>query len=327
MSESWEREDHLVKDLLKLENYDIVSNVHQRKGRGGRPLIIVDNEKYIVEDLTNKVVDIPWGVEVVWAAISPRTVTINSIIKKIIVACIYFPPKSRNSSDYLDHIVETYNFLSTKYSNNVHWILAGDTNHLKLDQILFVDPNFRQVVESPTRIGSDDILDPIITNLAKFYNVPECLRPLESDVDVNGKPSDHLMIVMNPITKFNNRIERKKKIVKIRPKPDSKLSLFENWIKQFNWRDLYSLETAHEKAEFFQNTLESKFDEFFPLKSIKFCNDDQPFFTSQLKILDRKRKNEYKKHRKSAKYHRLNKQFKKKCRMAKQKFYKNMIGI
>ena len=66
MSESWEREDHLVKDLLKLENYDIVSNVHQRKGRGGRPLIIVDNEKYIVEDLTNKVVDIPWGVEVVW---------------------------------------------------------------------------------------------------------------------------------------------------------------------------------------------------------------------------------------------------------------------
>ena len=80
MSESWERESFGVNKLLQLENFEIISNVHQRKGRGGRPLVIEKKGKYIIENLTNTILDIPWGVEIVWMSITPNSVTNKSII-------------------------------------------------------------------------------------------------------------------------------------------------------------------------------------------------------------------------------------------------------
>ena len=63
----------------------------------------------------------------------------------------------------------------------------------------------------------------------------------------------------------------------------------------------------------------------FYQKKVKFCNEDQPYFTPELKILDRKRKIEFKKHRRSKKYLELNKKFKKKCKHSKKYFYKQFI--
>ena len=42
MSESWEREYLSLNELIQLENYQVISNVFQRKGRGGRPALIVE---------------------------------------------------------------------------------------------------------------------------------------------------------------------------------------------------------------------------------------------------------------------------------------------
>ena len=63
MSESWEREDLTLSEIITLEDHIIISNVHQRKGKGGRPAIIVNNKKYIVENITNKIIQVKWGVE------------------------------------------------------------------------------------------------------------------------------------------------------------------------------------------------------------------------------------------------------------------------
>ena len=41
MSESWEREEKTLNNILNMEDYEIVSNVFQRKGKGGRPALIV----------------------------------------------------------------------------------------------------------------------------------------------------------------------------------------------------------------------------------------------------------------------------------------------
>ena len=134
-------------------------------------------------------------------------------------------------------------------------MLAGDTNELKLDTIMLLDPNLKQMVEEPTRIGSDKILDPIITDLCKYYSIPECLKPLNSDCICHGKPSDHKMVIMKPISIMNNRITRKKRVVMIRPLPKSKLDEFESWLKNFDWKKLYDIESSHEKAVYFQNIL------------------------------------------------------------------------
>ena len=104
ISESWEREGQTLDKVIKIDNYKVISNVHQRTGIGGRPAIIVNTQKYEVEDLTNTSISIPWGVEIVRAVLTPKSATITSEIQKIVVASMYCKPKSRKKTLMLDHI-------------------------------------------------------------------------------------------------------------------------------------------------------------------------------------------------------------------------------
>ena len=73
-----------LKKLL-MEDFQVISNVYQRRGKGGRPAIIVNSRKFQIENLTQTVVSIPWEVEAVWAVLTPKNVTNASRIQKIIV--------------------------------------------------------------------------------------------------------------------------------------------------------------------------------------------------------------------------------------------------
>ena len=118
--------------------------------------------------IKNKNVTIPWGCEIVWSVLTPKNVQNTSIVQKIICGAIYSKPDSRFKTPLLDHITDTFNLLSRKYQNGLYWILAGDTNELKLDAILNMDPNMKQIVKDSTRPSkkSLNILDPIIMTLS-----------------------------------------------------------------------------------------------------------------------------------------------------------------
>ena len=94
ISESHDRESKRLEDHFVLENFQVISNVYQRQGKGGRPAIIVNNEKYEIQDITNTLVQIPWGVEVTWAILTPKNVTNESKIKNIALGPIYSKPNS-----------------------------------------------------------------------------------------------------------------------------------------------------------------------------------------------------------------------------------------
>ena len=51
VSESHDRENKRLEDNFILENFKVISNVYQRKEKGGRPALIVNTEKYNVEDI------------------------------------------------------------------------------------------------------------------------------------------------------------------------------------------------------------------------------------------------------------------------------------
>ena len=42
LSETWERKNLKLKEMLKLENFEVISNVQQRDFAGGKPAILVD---------------------------------------------------------------------------------------------------------------------------------------------------------------------------------------------------------------------------------------------------------------------------------------------
>ena len=61
ISESWERENLTLDEVIKIPDYTVISNVFQRNGQGGRPAIVANNKKFTVENLTQNEIEIPWG--------------------------------------------------------------------------------------------------------------------------------------------------------------------------------------------------------------------------------------------------------------------------
>ena len=148
ISESWERENLPLQDLLHLENYKIITNVKQRNFKGGKPAIIVNEDKFYVKALCPDPITVPVGVECVWALITPKHTTPQSKVKHIAVASIYYRgPKNTKKYELFDHLAETFHFLSAKYGAKLHFVIAGDTNHLNLSPITSLSPNLKQSSE------------------------------------------------------------------------------------------------------------------------------------------------------------------------------------
>ena len=97
MSETWERVNLPLQEFLQLDNFKIISNVHQRSNSGGRSAIFASEENFSVRNL-NDMVQVPMHVEAVWALLTPNNVTSLSPIKKIVVGAIYSKPRSKKKS-------------------------------------------------------------------------------------------------------------------------------------------------------------------------------------------------------------------------------------
>ena len=319
-----------LNEIIHLEEHVVISNVHQRKGVGGRPAIIVNNKKFEIRNLTNTVIPVKWGVEVVWALLTPKTASQSSKIQQIACAAIYSKPGSKQKSDLLDHISDAFHIMNTKYGRGLHFILAGDTNELRLKPILDLSPNLVQIVAKPTRCdnttGREAMLDPIIMTLANYYQEPEIIAPLDPDPDQNGKPSDHKIVKAKPISVIENQTARVTRSIVVQPISDLGVVKMKHWLMEEEWKDILAAKTANEKAKLFQDNFTAKFNDFFIKKNLKVSNDDKPWMTQKLKKMDRHRKRLYHKKRRSTQYMILNEEFKKEIKFAKSNFYKKMVN-
>ena len=335
VSETFERPEFNLQELLEpfeqMQNYEIISNPNQRTGMGGRPAMIVKKGKFHIENITNTLITIPWGVEAVWALLTPLNVTSSSIIKKIACCSFYLRPQSTapQRTKMLDHITESFHILSTKYTGGLDFHIAGDANKLRLDPILHLTPKMRSLVEVPTRMGAPGsvpaMLDPIISTLGSYYQVPIVVPPLDPDPGSGGKKSDHMIPVMFPVNMLNNNASRTFRTITVRPLPQSGINKLVEWMIQVDWTDVTELESTNEKAEELQKKVLDKVNEYLPKKTIKIASDDQPWMTDKIKKFSKKKERVFWKERRSERWKILNKKFQKMVKEAKSNFYKNMI--
>ena len=110
---------------------------------------------------------------------------------------------------------------------------------------------------------------------------------------------------MKPVDTINNKPARTVREVTVRPLPKSGLSKFKQWIQDEDWTRVLGSRSADVKAETLHNLVMNKLDEFCPQKTRRIASDDRPWYTDQLKRLDRRRRREYKKNRRSNKYKKL----------------------
>ena len=325
LSESWERPEYDLSQLLHMEDYQIISNPHQRKEVGGRPALVVSSKFYHVRNLTNSLIQIPWGCEATWALLTPKNVTNASSIQKIALCSLYCKPDSRTKTKLLDHISYAYNLLSAKFPTGLHFILAGDTNELKLDSILQLNPRMQQVVRGVTRLNPPRMLDPIITTLGAYYQTPEILAPLDADEDSGGRPSDHLIPLMRPINMIDNQCSRTYHEITVRPIHSSGLGLLRQWFEAQDWSQITNIKSVHLKAETLISEVLQQLNKYLPEKVIRVASDDEPWFTQALKKLDRKKRREFNKNRNSQKYKYLSRLYSDQISKAKKKYKRAMI--
>ena len=91
-----------------------------------------------------------------------------------------------------------------------------------------------------------------------------------------------------------------------RPLTESGVAEFGRWVLCQTWNEVYSCDTVDKKVETFNAMLMNQFHISFPYKSFKVSGDDMPWFTKELKHLNRRNKREYFNHQKSEKWKRMN---------------------
>ena len=102
MSESWDRDKIGLEKAINMDGYQVVKNVLQRSGKGGKPALIIKKEKYFIKELCPDIITVPPTVEASWALLTPK-VQGNNDVKHIAIASVYYAKRTKKKA-FIDHI-------------------------------------------------------------------------------------------------------------------------------------------------------------------------------------------------------------------------------
>ena len=97
------------------------------------------------------------------------------------------------------------------------------------------------------------------------------------------------------------------------------------WFEAQQWKDIFEEESVDEKAFLLISRINEAVKKYLPEKAIKIACDDEPWFSQPLKVLDRRRRREYK-NRRSPKYLELDHCYKEKISKCKKKYKRDIIN-
>ena len=263
ITESWFKEEQV--GISNINLYKTYNKIREVKDCGGISVLIKD-------DIPSSVIQVDTAdLEIIWLAVRPGWLPRS--ISVIIVAAVYFPPKTlADTRDRLkEHIITTAQMLQTKYVNP-GFVILGDLNTFPVGEV--TRPlGLKQVVKIPTR--GRNTLDKIMSNIHRAYKEPVSLPPLGN--------SDHLSVVWEPtnqqrasepiITQYSRRF------------PDSGIREFGRWITQQNWQEVLEAEGTDNKCDIFYDMIWQKIDEIFPLKKRRTHPNDKPWMNNKIKGL------------------------------------------
>ena len=139
-----------------------------------------------------------------------------------------------------------------------------------------------------------------------LYSVPMIVPPVPPDDPMYGVPSDHSTAIATPLAQDTTRQSHEYVVKTYRPLPESGILEFGEWICSEEWLNIPENGSPTDQVCTFEKQVNEKLDAIFPLKTVKINPIlDKPFFTAELKKLNRQLKREYRKNYKSEKYNRL----------------------
>ena len=189
----------------------------------------------------------------------------------IALGIIYHPPNADNATT-LAHILQCLDTISQDHPY-CGIMLTGDFNCMKDHSILSYP--LKQVVKLPTR--KNNILDKIFTNLSDWYNKPESLPPIGN--------SDHNTIIMR--AKHQHAMPRKVGTIysTVRSNDSNGKILLAHALNDWNWSNLYAMDTCQEMLQYFYMVVSQLLDTFLPLRVVKRNAADKPWINEKFRLL------------------------------------------
>ena len=253
VSETWNHEGRRV-DLQMLLADTPFKEVSYRRPRGkigGSCSIIYNESRFKVEKVHIQTED---GIESVWAMLTPRHLDHKlQHIKRIGVCSVYIAPRSKLKSETMSHLIQAIHIIRSRFDNNVNFVIGGDVNRTDYTDVIDSYGALKQCVTVGTR--KEATLEIILSDLLNHYHPPTVIPPLQVDEGKTGKDSDHNIVVFAPRSNTIFKVERKKRTIKTRPIPDSKIPLFGRDIQQQKWQDIFSERNIDEKVVKFHKTI------------------------------------------------------------------------
>ncbi|XP_030834514.1 uncharacterized protein LOC115921306 [Strongylocentrotus purpuratus] len=232
-----------------------------RRGRQGGGVAI-----YTRSDLNVTILDNATSpeLEVLWIRLESQK------LHTMFVAAVYAPPNSPFHQDLNDSLVETVDYIHTRFPES-GIVILGDFNDMDTDS-LASEIDFSQIVDKPTR--GDNVLDKVLTNIADDYNRPAVINPIRN--------SDHRTIIVSPKATIPNPKRQK---ISIRPIRDSSIRSFGQWLTSVDWSWLLDLENAADMQVSFQDELTTAYERCFPQITFVRREDDKPWMNNRIRSL------------------------------------------
>ena len=332
VSETWEYEGRRIslQQMLGHTSYKVLSFRRPRKEdghihTGGGCAIVYNESKFKVEQLD---FEAETGVETVFAIFTPHQFDFqNQTVKRICVGSVYIAPRSQHKTETIETIIQVIHYVRSLYDNQVNFTIAGDFNRTDHTDILESYGALHQCVTVGTRQASEDgaSLSLIFSDLHTHYHPPTTLPPLQVDEDKNGVDADHKIIIFAPKANPNFQVKRRTRTIKTRPIPDSKISAYGKDMQSQSWQDVLGEADVDLKTVNFHKTITRVRNKHFQQKSVTVSNLDKKWMTPELKSLHRRMKREFYKNRKSQKWKKLKKEFKRKKRKIILNFHETFV--
>jgi hypothetical protein len=194
-------------------------------------------------------------------------------VKRIAIGTIYVSPRLKHKIETIEHIIATIHSLRAQYDNEINFLIGGDFNQLDISEILDCYGGLSHVISVPTRNSAT--LEILLTDLHTMYHPPTTLPPLQVDTGKKGKDSDHNVVIFAPISNAQHMVERIKTTIKTRPRPESKISKFENDLACYPWDEVLANKTVNEQTEAFHHFLRITLDKYFSEKTVRISSLDK----------------------------------------------------
>ena len=242
--------------------------------------------------------------EVLWIKLDSQK------LHTMFVAAVYAPPNSPFHQDLNDSLVETVDYIHTRFPES-GIVILGDFNDMDTDS-LASEIDFSKIVDKPTR--GDNVLDKVLTNIADVYNRPAVINPIRN--------SDHRTIIVSPKATIP---KPKRQKISIRPIRDSSIRSFGQWLTSVDWSWLLNLENAADMQVSFQDELTTAYERCFPQITFVRREDDKPWMNNRIRSLIDQRQAAYQSGN-LPRYSQLRNQVEREIKATKSKFFLGKVS-